>query len=822
MKLSGKTTAVRDNMGLDGQKATIDESSMSKLWGFLQDPYKNSIGAIVREYVSNCFDAHAEADFIKNSSLPEIRIEYPIYNDIEDAEILKLKENLQVFDNDAVIVTMEKDDTGSYWKAEDFGVGLSPQRVTDVFCSYLKSTKESTNNVIGAFGIGSKSALSYVDLFFIRTRYNGTEYNYMLRKGEEAPVMDTLGTVPTEERNGTEIKIYIKNYSDEHKFREECKKQLAYFDNVFFGDAIQIKNHYTILQGENWIVSSNGIPFNGLHLCLGKVAYPIDWDNLGIKSIKINAGLKFEIGELDIIQTREDVRYTNKTKKAIKEKIEALQQEVINKWETDKQYEIYDLQEYYQKKGTSAYVEYKSASGFTFEFKLNELVRGKYESWKFMPFHEIGLRPPVDLESCIFEYRATAQITAGGHRKLDHSPNLYRNIIRRNGYRFNNHVAYRLVGDHTPKKSKYIREVVEGGRNILIIRHVRVSLKRYIKQLNLDKDNKQNWRKQIIAFQKVMQKFMMEHTQSYKKVVVDPEWLKAQRNPRVAFDRKKFVINLSVEYSWEKTKWIKGNIDRQDRYLFVMGVEAQKRDLDAIGKMFSKMYPNKLGLIGDRKGSYLRVGYVAPTNLKYLENVKNLITVGNFHNSKPFKRAMTAYHVRTLPEYEDVMKIIDSYDSKVWDNVYEPISDIMWDCRKYMDTNGVYKTEADFRHEEIIKSGYALIKEQDAFDDDYMAKLDLIKEYITNIPLLMTFLTMIIHDEDSHTEDIFIESCLREEVAREIVKAIVMHNSYMPKKQRKKINGYYHVLLRTNEMSWLSKEDQEFIKYIQRPKLKYV
>lgn len=61
-------------------------------------------------------------------------------------------------------------------------------------------------------------------------------------------------------------------------------------------------------------------PFSSMHISLGSVAYPIDWDNLGIEEISLDIALKFNIGELDIIQTREDVKYTPRTKEAILEK----------------------------------------------------------------------------------------------------------------------------------------------------------------------------------------------------------------------------------------------------------------------------------------------------------------------------------------------------------------------------------------------------------------------------------------------------------------------------------------------------------------------
>ena len=176
MKLNNNNQVnFQSNTVFEGHDAKISQDDIHKLWDLMQNPYKNPIGAVVREYVSNSFDAHAEAEFIKENSLSDIRTEYGIYRDATDAEILELKKWMEIYDNDPVHVTIGKDDSGEFWSTEDFGVGLSPSRVRDVFCSYLKSTKENTNNVIGAFGLGSKSRLSYTYIVYIQTRYNGTE-----------------------------------------------------------------------------------------------------------------------------------------------------------------------------------------------------------------------------------------------------------------------------------------------------------------------------------------------------------------------------------------------------------------------------------------------------------------------------------------------------------------------------------------------------------------------------------------------------------------------------------------------------------------------
>ena len=154
MKLEkDKQISYESNVVFEGIDAEISQDNMHKLWDMLQDPYKNSIGAVVREYVSNSFDSHAEASFIKENTLSEIRTEYSVYNNTSDEELLKLKKQLEKFNNDAVTVSIVKDQTGWFWSTEDYGVGLSFERVKDVFCSYLKSTKENTNNVIGAFGL---------------------------------------------------------------------------------------------------------------------------------------------------------------------------------------------------------------------------------------------------------------------------------------------------------------------------------------------------------------------------------------------------------------------------------------------------------------------------------------------------------------------------------------------------------------------------------------------------------------------------------------------------------------------------------------------
>lgn len=315
MKLEGKKIEVIGALGEESYAAQISQADLAKMWDMLQNPYKNNIGSIVREITSNCFDSHSEAGV-----------------------------------TDAVQILYGKDSSGFYVSFIDVGVGLSSERVKDIYTQYLKSTKEGSNDFIGAFGIGSKSPLSYQDLFYINTRYNGIEYNYMMRKGEVSPVIDLLKKKMTTERNGTEIKLYIK--SEEHLllFLQETQKQLLYFNNVDIvvdqlesiygsyysrystGSMIQdvirsLKHDYTIIQGNNFLYRPDQTAFKELHIAIGVVAYPIDWKNIGMSPILSPVALKFNIGDLAVIQTREDIRYTDENIQKIKQKITELKEE---------------------------------------------------------------------------------------------------------------------------------------------------------------------------------------------------------------------------------------------------------------------------------------------------------------------------------------------------------------------------------------------------------------------------------------------------------------------------------------------------------------
>lgn len=280
----------------DSIQAGIDNSSLPFILEMLSKSfYSNPIGSIVREITSNCFDSHTEAK-------------------VDDAVVIS-----KVYDYD---------EESHFICFQDKGMGLSPDRIKNVYMSYFKSTKRDSDDQIGGFGLGSKTPLAYSDYFYIITISEGKKYTYVFSKGDSLPTLDLLLEEETEEHNGTTIKIPFQD-RDLSKFNTELRKQLCYFDNVYF-QKWDVNNHYTIYEGKYFKYRNKDQYSDEAHICFGKVAYPIDWDEINMLPLEIGVGIKFEISELVVTPNREALRYTDNVKTILRERINQAKEELEN------------------------------------------------------------------------------------------------------------------------------------------------------------------------------------------------------------------------------------------------------------------------------------------------------------------------------------------------------------------------------------------------------------------------------------------------------------------------------------------------------------
>lgn len=257
--------------------------------------YSNPIGSFVRELVSNGVDANV------------------------DNEISRL-----------VTVNVFKEDGSWYFQVTDEGKGMTPEHFTDVYMKWFNSDKRTTNTKIGGWGLGSKSPLGYVEQYELITIAEGVEYHYLIARQQPAPTATLLSQKETNKPSGTVVKVEVDE-KDLWELNEEMTHQLAYFNNVIVkNDRWFYDNNFKIIETDLFKVRDSKHPFgNDMHIVLGQVAYPINWSFLGIERIQCPIAVKFEVGELDVTLSREEINYKDDVKDFIINRINAAYERVL-------------------------------------------------------------------------------------------------------------------------------------------------------------------------------------------------------------------------------------------------------------------------------------------------------------------------------------------------------------------------------------------------------------------------------------------------------------------------------------------------------------
>lgn len=304
-----------DNFGFEdtSNRISLDADVIGEVFDILSTQmYKDPFGSIVREIGSNSDDSHVEAG-----------VEKPI------------------------IVECKYEEGDYYLCFVDEGMGISPSRWKDSFAKYLKSTKTKDNNQIGGFGLGSKSPFSYTDLYYVTTIYDGIEYEYTMEKDDEGyPKEGCLCTRETTKHNGTTLKFLIEGgiYSqDYYKFHEAIVEQLMYFHSVYY-KGLGINNNFKIYEGKTFKYRLD-TSIKEMHIVLGKVKYPIEWKRIGMEPINIPVGVIIPIGSVDLIKSRESLRYTDRSKEVVKKAID----DTLNELKQYATGECHTIEEYFAK-----------------------------------------------------------------------------------------------------------------------------------------------------------------------------------------------------------------------------------------------------------------------------------------------------------------------------------------------------------------------------------------------------------------------------------------------------------------------------------------
>jgi len=301
MKLNIDTPEIVRDPGLTtNHQISLDQNNLIILMDILRNKlYSNPLQSMCREILSNAKDSHVEA------GIPDKPIYIQLPNTFSDILVI-----------------------------EDFGVGMSPDKIESVYAKMLNSTKRDSNDQIGGFGIGSKSPFAYTDSFTVVSTYNGYTYSYAVYIDEtKMGMISLLDTKQTDKHNGIRIEIPIK--------QEDFNKASLYIENIVKYWEVQPEgislndteyDHNLLYQTDEIEVysRSNTYPGNDIAVIDG-IPFKIETENITPRidiHYLFSFVLKFKTGELTLPTNRESLQYDKPTQALLYTRIDKHRKEL--------------------------------------------------------------------------------------------------------------------------------------------------------------------------------------------------------------------------------------------------------------------------------------------------------------------------------------------------------------------------------------------------------------------------------------------------------------------------------------------------------------
>jgi hypothetical protein len=266
--------------------------------------YSDPILAIIRELSTNAWDSHAEA------------------NILDKPFVVHLPNRMEPF-----------------FYIRDFGIGMSHKDIMTLYTTYFESTKTETNEQAGCLGIGSKSPFSYTDSFSVTSWFKGKKRVYNMFKGEEGfPKVALMQTIDSDGHNGIEVRFACR-IEDIKAFIQKAEKVYENFSITpeFRGNSkLEFKEEKVILSGNGWkVYPLNRYHYDKSYAIMGPIGYPINSHHLSGDAYRLflNTVLRitFPIGSLEIAASREDLQYSELTKKNLTKAAKSILKEMGEK-----------------------------------------------------------------------------------------------------------------------------------------------------------------------------------------------------------------------------------------------------------------------------------------------------------------------------------------------------------------------------------------------------------------------------------------------------------------------------------------------------------
>lgn len=296
-----------------------------------------------------------------------------------------------------------------YFSVKDEGIGLNHEEVLRIYTTYFESTKTESNDFIGALGLGSKSPFSYTDNFTITAIKNGTKGVYTAYINDMGvPSIVQLLSQEINEPNGVEVQFQVKE-DDFQSFYKEADEVFYFFDTKPICNVTLSGDTASYLKANRIPVETSRKDYEifASHrsyppiakAVMGNIAYPINLNEFPEELsdfhrwVLESSILYFNIGELDITASREELSYIPSTIKAIQDKVKEVSEDFLDFLvEKNKEFDNPYIFDYWFDKNILSKLSYIRAS-----YILNALLKHSSNLKMFDPNFTKGVNISKDL-----------------------------------------------------------------------------------------------------------------------------------------------------------------------------------------------------------------------------------------------------------------------------------------------------------------------------------------------------------------------------------------------------------------------------------------
>jgi len=301
MQLHNENNQLITNLKTQAKTFTIHASA--KAFRLLSSNlYKYKISAIIRELSCNALDSHIDAG-------------------TTDPFVIHLPTQIE-----------------PYFAIEDFGTGMTPEQIEELYTGYFASSKTERNDQIGALGLGSKSPFAYTDMFTIDSVRDGVKSTYSAFLDQAGmPTYMLVKSEKTTQHSGVRITFPVPE-GDFGEFAVAAATILWPFDSnrpkitgvtkLFAEYTSDYNTSIPVLEGQSWkiykkypdVINRRYRYEAGAMVKMGNILYPIS--NLVsdqqfqdvVAYINIPLILEMPLGSCDISPSREELSYDQLTK----------------------------------------------------------------------------------------------------------------------------------------------------------------------------------------------------------------------------------------------------------------------------------------------------------------------------------------------------------------------------------------------------------------------------------------------------------------------------------------------------------------------------